>query len=73
MNPRAEDERIYTGVDKTQLLGYAGSSLASGKLKCGRFAFNAKLSASFKGNATYQWSFRDSTGKKEFYFSSKIL
>ena len=71
VNPRAEDQRIYTGVDKTQLLGYAGASLASGKLKCGRFAFNAKLAANFKGTATYQWSFRDSTGKKEFYFSSK--
>ena len=71
VNPRAEDQRIYTGVDNTVLLGYAGSSLASGKLKCGRFAFSAKPPASFKGTASYQWSLRDSTGKKEFYFTNK--
>jgi gliding motility-associated-like protein len=71
VQPRAEDERIYTTVDKGVLKGYTGASLASGKLKCGRFSFAAKLAANFKGNATYQWSVRDSTGKKELYFSAK--
>ena len=71
VNPKATDDRIYTAVDNTKLKGYKGSSLAAGKLKCGRFAFNAKPPVNFKGAASYQWSIRDSTAKKELYYSNK--
>ncbi|MBS3914773.1 MAG: gliding motility-associated C-terminal domain-containing protein [Bacteroidetes bacterium] len=40
-------------------------------LKCGRFAYEAKLPEGFRGVAQYKWSFRDSNGNNEFYFSSK--
>ncbi|MBK7695568.1 MAG: hypothetical protein IPI30_14970, partial [Saprospiraceae bacterium] len=40
-------------------------------LKCGKFAFNASVPSSFKGAPQYKWSFRDSNGNNEFYFSSK--
>ena len=40
-------------------------------LKCGKFAYEAKLPEGFRGVAQYKWSFRDSNGNKEFYFSSK--
>jgi len=71
VNPKATDERIYTAVDNAKLKGYKGSSLAAGKLKCGRFAFTAKPPVNFKGTPSYQWSIRDSTAKKELYFSNK--
>ncbi|MCC7299435.1 MAG: hypothetical protein IT244_13960, partial [Bacteroidia bacterium] len=40
-------------------------------LKCGRFAYEATLEDGFKGVAQYKWSFRDSNGNNEFYFSGK--
>lgn len=41
------------------------------QLKCGRFAMAAKFSTSFKGSPNVQWSVRDSTGKKELFYSGK--
>jgi gliding motility-associated-like protein len=40
-------------------------------LKCGKFAMTSILPANFIGKATYQWSVRDSQGKKELFFSTK--
>jgi len=40
-------------------------------LKCGRFAMTASLASNFRGTASYKWSVRDSTGKKEYFYSSK--
>lgn len=71
VNPKAADDRKYTAVQYSVLKGYKGASLSPNFLKCGRFAMTAVLPLSFKGNATYQWSVRDSLAKKEFYFSSK--
>jgi gliding motility-associated-like protein len=39
-------------------------------LSCGRLAFSAKPEAGFKGVATYKWSFRDSMGQNEFYYTT---
>lgn len=42
------------------------------KLKCGRFAMAATVGASFKGAPSFKWSVRDSMGKSEIYYSTKI-
>ena len=40
-------------------------------LKCGRFAFTSLIPGGFKGTPNYNWSVRDSTGKKELSLAVK--
>ena len=39
-------------------------------LTCGRLAFRGTVPAGFSGTPSYRWSFRDSLGKNEFYYST---
>jgi hypothetical protein len=40
-------------------------------LKCGRLAMTSMIPGGFKGTPSYKWSVRDSTGKKELFYSGK--
>ena len=42
-------------------------------LSCGRLAFGAEPEPGFKGSPNYKWSFRDSLGKNEFYYTTQKI